>query len=409
LAPEAESALAGLLAAGHLDRLLIIAEPKAHKPYLLWGARNNVETLCEKPLTAVTGLASHGESRAWRLYADYLEVADSVRDSRVVLMSPRRMHEGYETVVRYLREFIDRFEVPVTYIENYHAEGVWNMPDEFGTRENHPYRYGYGKLLHSGYHHVDLSTRLASLNNALPGKAPDRLEAFAQATRPLDFFTQVDADRYRALLNADRFGPLLAQPPAAAAHLGETDVQVIGQFLRSDRVVTNLQLSLMHTSVNTRHWHTLPGDLRKNGRLPHERLTVHIGHLLTVEVSLRYSAAGEPETEPRNPFRIQVFRNTGVVGGEPFEQIHVGDGNGTHLAEAARREIVRRWLVGEPVDAELADHGDSVRVLSAIYASLARRREGRDGLVRLTLSPFVTAQNSTRLPPEPVWTSIPTR
>jgi hypothetical protein len=30
------------------------------------------------------------------------------------------------------------------------------MPSEYTSREGHPYRYGYGKLVHSGYHFVDL-------------------------------------------------------------------------------------------------------------------------------------------------------------------------------------------------------------------------------------------------------------
>ena len=42
-------------------------------------------------------------------------------------------------------------------------------------RDNHPYKYGYGKLLHSGYHFVDLisiflrANKNAGLNFEFPG------------------------------------------------------------------------------------------------------------------------------------------------------------------------------------------------------------------------------------------------
>jgi predicted dehydrogenase len=377
LAPEAEAALDELYRAGQLDRLLVIAEPKAHKPYVLWGVRNSVDVLCEKPLTAVADPAAD-PARAARLYEDYLEIARSIQRGRVVLMAHRRLHQGFRTVVEYLREFIDRFEVPVTYVDGYHAEGVWNMPDEFFTRENHPYRYGYGKLLHSGYHYVELATRVARLNAQLPDKSPDELVLTAQSTGAYDFFGQFDDARYRELLGTDRFDALLAGDPDAARRLGETDVQVMGQYRRDGRVITNLLLSLLHTSANIRFWNELPGDLRRNGRLPHERLTVHIAHLLTIEVFSRYTAPEQAESGPDNPFVIDVTRNARLVGGEPYERIVPGDGNAAHLAESARQQIVSAWLTGEKVDAELTEHGHAVQLLSAIYASLAARRHGGD-------------------------------
>ena len=39
------------------------------------------------------------------------------------------------------------------------------MPSDFINRENHPYKYGDGKLFHSGFHFVDMLAMLISLNN----------------------------------------------------------------------------------------------------------------------------------------------------------------------------------------------------------------------------------------------------
>ena len=37
--------------------------------------------------------------------------------------------------------------VPISYLDIYHADGLWCMPGELSTRVYHPYRHGYGKLM----------------------------------------------------------------------------------------------------------------------------------------------------------------------------------------------------------------------------------------------------------------------
>ena len=76
----------------------------------------------------------------------------------------RRYHDGYLFIVDYLRKFIKDFGIPLTYIDILHGDGCWVLPNEFFERENHPYKYGYGKLMHSGYHFVDLLAWLLKLN-----------------------------------------------------------------------------------------------------------------------------------------------------------------------------------------------------------------------------------------------------
>lgn len=37
---------------------------------------------------------------------------------------------------------------------------MWNTEEEIFSREDHPYRYGYGALCHSGYHYIDILSGL---------------------------------------------------------------------------------------------------------------------------------------------------------------------------------------------------------------------------------------------------------
>ena len=67
---------------------------------------------------------------------------------------------------------VSAVQVPLSYADIYHADGMWVMPHEW-ERDNHAYKYGAGKLLHSGYHFVDLlalpyARRLAEVRRREP-------------------------------------------------------------------------------------------------------------------------------------------------------------------------------------------------------------------------------------------------
>ena len=76
----------------------------------------------------------------------------------------RRAHPGYCFVHKLLSDFVKLWRIPISYIDIYHADGMWCMPGEMCTRSYHPYKHGYGKLMHSGYHFLDLLMWLHSIN-----------------------------------------------------------------------------------------------------------------------------------------------------------------------------------------------------------------------------------------------------
>jgi predicted dehydrogenase len=163
--PEVTEFLERIHRCDRIDKILVATEPKGHMGYILWALEHDVDVALEKPITSPL-LNTCEPSSAGRILEDYLEIEKALNHSRsrAVVMINRRHHHGYNLIRNYLRRFLSEFGIPITYLEVYHSDGMWNMPDEFHYRENHPYKYGYGKLLHSGYHHVDLFMWLAQLN-----------------------------------------------------------------------------------------------------------------------------------------------------------------------------------------------------------------------------------------------------
>jgi predicted dehydrogenase len=263
-------------------RAIISTEPKAHLAYLRYFASRRVIVLVDKPITAPTDVINSLD-KVERIRTDYEELVDLTTDSPglIKVQCQRRHHPGYRYIRSLLAGVVADYGVPVTTLEIYHGDGMWNMPGEFLQRENHPYKYGYGKLFHSGYHFVDLAAWLLDVNAVLPvSQRADSVRIQASCVTPNDL---------RAVLPDDRmarfFGAQAPQwgSPEAYEQMGELDVFATAQFRHGEQTLTTLSLALTQTGFSRRAWPLLPVDTYKsNGRVRHERLSAHVGPLLNV-------------------------------------------------------------------------------------------------------------------------------
>ena len=69
------------------------------------------------------------------------------------------------SVKKELQKIVDKYQMPITNIEIFHSDGAWEFPHDM-DKENHPYKYGYGKLFHSGYHFIDLLSDFIKINDS---------------------------------------------------------------------------------------------------------------------------------------------------------------------------------------------------------------------------------------------------
>jgi hypothetical protein len=399
LAAVAEAAQDGLWGA------VIACEPKSHLIYARWAAEHGLHVLLDKPVTAFD-IYDAQPADALRLVDEYFELLSLARDAGTTFLvqAQRRAHTGYQMIHAYLERFLAEFEVPITYLDVYHSDGMWNMPNEFLVRENHPYRYGYGKLMHSGYHFLDLFSWFMSLNDRVPGCAPDRLDLVTKHVRPSDLLTQIDLGVYDSFFgNGDALASLLGDDVVDdMRRFGETDVFLLAQFARDDAVVATGALNLLQTSFSRRAWPELPEDTYKgNGRVRHERVTIQVGPLLSVQVHSyqSYEAKDRGRVDGRaaghyDHFDILFFRNSQLVGGQPFEEVKLGEkllhdyaGDAGYLGhnEAAREEIFLDFLAGRDDRAGLHHHELPIKLTAAAYYAMLAANRGLVSLPQLDL------------------------
>ncbi|MEZ4669342.1 MAG: Gfo/Idh/MocA family oxidoreductase [Anaerolineae bacterium] len=395
--PPGEELLASLrelTSTQRIDGIIIATEPRAHKVYALWAILNHVDVLVDKPITAPPG-ASVEVHAARQVFADYGDLERCLRfsTSNVIVQAQRRSHAGYALIKLYLDEFTQKYPIPISYMDIYHGDGMWPMPDELFRRENHPFKYGYGKLMHSGYHFVDLFAWLAQVNMRMIDKRPDRAEIVARRFGPYDFLHQVSREDYHTLFGGNvsdvAFSPARLN---TARSYGEQDVFALCQLKRDDVVVTTASINLQQNSFSRRAWLEQPQDVYKgNGRVRHEHLNLQIGNLLNIQAhSYQAYEVGKKDVEVEGAghedhFEVDIYRNSGVVGGQPLEKFDIGSqARREHSDDSAflgHNEYARElhfldFLERRPGPSHFSTHGLSVRLLSGMCEALAIGQQG---------------------------------
>lgn len=356
---DSDAALATLCAEFAEPRVMIATEPKAHFPYLKWCIAHRVGCLVDKPITLPMSAA--GVIEPGRLAAELRELIDLAGESpgNYSVMTPRRYHHAYELLRRYVAGWIREQQVPLTYVSVYHAEGVWNTPPEYRTREDHPYKYGYGKLMHSGYHYVDLLARWLSLH----GEEPE-IEIAALTARPEDQRAQTPDALYRKMADApDEI------PQVDALPYGETDL--VAGFKATGRTVTLGNLALLQTTPSLRRDWPLPGDVyNKTGRFGVEETRLNLGFLASISLRI-FKVPVQIDGRHvrfRDEMDLTVWRNGNLLARASFER-RSRPAVESYL-EAGRWRLFRSWLLGEERRSRIEQHLSSVRLLEKLLQAV---------------------------------------
>ena len=315
-----------------ITHLIISTEPKAHFMYLEFALKNNINVLTDKPITVVknmTNLSSIEKIR--KQYYELIELAKKSTGTCKV-MCQRQYHKGYEKIKEVLTDTVNKYKMPITNIDIFHSAGAWEFPHDL-DKENHPYRYGYGKLFHSGYHFIDLLSDFIKINDSLGGnkKIVDG-EVYSKIFTPNDEMNILNIEDYKRLFKGQNIPDYYNENDNPTFNkYGEKDYHGLLTFYNKDGfTITTANLNLLHNGVSRRAWIETKDFYKSNGRIRHERINIEIGHLLNIQVhSYQSKEICERTDDEENVgglehFDIYFFNNP-LVDDKPFKEIHLGD------------------------------------------------------------------------------------
>lgn len=370
-----------------ITHAIISTEPKAHKSYLDFFIRNKINVVVDKPLTAPIDVSTDS-NQAKKIIDDYEYIVNLYKkyEDEVILkvQCQRRWHKGYLFIHNLASKIVKKYNIPITTINISHCDGMWNMPDEFDFRENHPYKYGYGKLFHSGYHFVDLVSWFEQINLSIERKKFDNVDVYATCVRPSDFMVQVDKINYSLLFNTFKFDNYFTDKYDYTKY-GETDLYSIVQFKHDNKVISTATFNLIQNGFTRRSWPNLPIDTYKgNGRVRHEYMNIQIGPLMNIQVH-SYQSKEIKDRDVNNynvgeveHFDIYVFRNVDLIGGKPFEAFTIKDLYNENQEEIlgyneiSREKCLSNFLNNIRDDSNIYEHKLGIMIMSKQYESICK-------------------------------------
>lgn len=383
LSSKVQSDLSKILKNENIEYCIISTEPKAHFSYAKFMLKNNINILMDKPITSPIDVIStiKGCNKIKRDY-DVLLSLYKKANCNFTIQCQRRFHPGYIYVKKLISKVIEEYNVPITYIDIYHSDGMWNMPNEFFSRENHPYKYGYGKLFHSGYHFVDILTWLLECNNIIDNKI-NNAKIYTSVFKPNDFFTTINEKTYLKLFNTKKFNDILKNKESVK-NFGELDIHSMIDFKADNDIITHCTFNLLQSGFSRRAWLDLPKDTYKsNGRVRHERINIQLGPLLNVQI---HSYQSDQRLKNKNKrydvgemdnFDIYIFRNVELIGGKSFEKISINKliKNDDFLGnnEKAREICFKNFYDNKKGDSDFIKHQQSILLLKKICESIVKK------------------------------------
>lgn len=377
----------------NITHAIISTEPKAHNAYINFFLDNKIQVMSDKPITVRKGMLNKKSVNS--IKRDYQNIVKKTieNDTPLQIMCQRLYHEGYIYVKNLIKDTIGKYNVPITFCEVYHCDGKWMMPHDLEC-ENHPYKYGYGKLFHSGYHFIQLLAEIMSLNTNIKNedKQAVSVEMTSSFISPEDELAQINEEDYKNLFKGQKIPSYYYGSHKKYDKYGEKNNYTLFTFKNKDnKTISVAELNLLQNGFSRRGWIQTKADHYKgNGRVRHEYLNIQIGTLMNIQVHSYQSKEIKDRTQFETDigglehFDIYVFRNSDIIGGKTFEKISLKDltknvnKNFIGYNEGAREKLLTEFLNNKTTVGDISNHKlgiDMLYNLSKLYLKYSKNKQ----------------------------------
>jgi len=351
-------------------KVFISPEVKAHQAYLEFCVENGIDSLTEKPIfapmkngqfypTAIEGTMRH------------LLMKMKEKPANHSVMTLGRYHAVFnDALLDKLRQKIVELHSPLTSFHLRTASGVWNLYREYETREDHPYKYGYGMLMHGAYHYVDLMAQFLELNKIVYPSSSFDLILSSFAAYPDDQFKRI-SEKFNKKF--DDVAPKWAKTTKSIKQIyGETDITTSFciKDQKSGKVITVGTLSLEQTTPSIRAWKELPESFYNvNGRVSCTDIEVQLSTLFSMHArSFKVPKSAEGKVVQVDNFaQVHTRANASLLKREQYntEQTILNFFN-----SASNRKLMSAWFEGKETKSQLASHFPTMKITQALALSI---------------------------------------
>jgi len=375
-----------------ITHVIIATEPKGHHMYLDFFIQKKIHILTDKPIIVFKNMLNIENIEKMKLNF-YKLLNKQKKGCQCKVLCQRVNHKGYLYIKNLIKEIIVKYNIPITYISIYSCDGNWVMPHDLDY-ENHPYKYGYGKLFHSGFHFIDLLSEFLKLNNyASDLKKLATAEMFNSFVTPNDELGIISISDYKKIFASQKSSAFYSRNSGELSFNKYGEKDYFAQFKcrnKNGKIITMANLNILESGVSRRAWIKTKADRYKNnGRIRHESINIQIGPLLNIQVHSYQSKEVKDRTKYETAFGgiehfdIDIYRNADLIGGKPYERITATDLYNFSdekyfkgLNESAREDFIKNFFNNKNDLGELKQYKLSMEIL---YQSCMSSFENENG------------------------------
>lgn len=386
----------------NINCVIIATDPLNHMQYALWAEKKGLHILMDKPISTYKNI-SNSEEQAKQLKYDYeLLLENYLPDKAFIINVQRRYLNQFEIIQNKINEVASNYGMPVTSMQSMHSDGQWRLPNEVLTFNYHPH-LGWGKVSHSGYHFIDMASKIMKDSFVRSGKIINKLSVFTQFIRPQGVF-KLQSQKDLLTIFGEKYNELDSRSDSELADLfhnnneAEVDAFSLIGLWQDDILVANITLNLIHNGFSRRSWMISNDDLYKgNGRVRHEYHNIEQGPFQNIQIH-SYQVSDEHHDKNtiddfsiggNNHYEVHIYRNTGIIGGKELEIITAKDIATNYKLDfeksmnvLARQSAISEFLEivlgkrrAQSAKGNLVDSGLSAQLMSMIYESGIKKIE----------------------------------
>ena len=354
-------------------KVYIGTEAKAHYRYLKYCVENNISSLTEKPLFIPM---KNGKFIPENIMIDFQKILSNCADySKHSVMTLGRYHKIYnDKFIKPVYIKAMNMKAPVTSFHFRHNGGVWNLQNDYNTREDHPYKYGYGMLMHGAYHYIDISSQILLINKKLFPDKKLSLKVKSYFASPIDQSIRMSKIYSKKIKDND---PNWAKNNASNNY-GETDIVSILRMVdkNTGRTIMLGSLSMEQTTPSIRNWNQFPPGLyNKNGRVSSCDTEAQLSTLYACQVQC-YDVPNKKELDNKDriPSVARITERGNAAINDDLEYLKIRNYKNIHHSDS-NKILLKKWLFDQEKRSTINLHVLPMKMIQAMAISAYENKE----------------------------------
>jgi predicted dehydrogenase len=372
---EADRVISAMVSIG-VDAVIVATEPLSHFNYMKALESAGLYYLVDKPFICRPDISLDPKQANLALddlrsLYERLATSGFTSNPRGSVNVTRRFNDSLRSIRDLLLDAERDSGQIVTHVAVIYSDGEHRGASGCYDQDQHPFRYGYGALNHSGYHAVDTAVWMADLDTL---RTPAMVSVQTQSRSVAQFL-------------CGQVGSITPGGVQERVECTEYDSIVNISVERNTGETTLLSVAIIHDSASNRRW-SQPRNIDEQlhlGRLSHELTAVTQGELqnaLVRMVELPHADVCKPSHAlPSRMFHADITRNPFYardIGRPVYENVSPDPIMQRSLASSSKYKALCSFLAkvaGQPYDREIDidRHLTSQLILLLAARSLAGR------------------------------------